>query len=478
MKRISFFLAFVLTLCAFGIANAQTAQISLEQALDDGVAITNDTIFVGAAASNLEFQLRVTYDNGAESIVGTSCGFALLGSVPGVQWNSTSASYLPGWPSAGFDFLNQSVVYSGDGDGADTATFENARLFGDGTNGALDAVAWSIQADGFMPGITDGSFDGEQLCLDSVPNYGPSNLNWLWNQSGTPVEVVPEWLGPYCFTIFFLPNQPPTIDNCPGAQASVLHCDAYSVDLDASDPEGDPFTFEIVSGPAGASVDPNTGVVTYNPDFADIGLQTIEVAANDGQQGPVCAIEVNVTNDAPVVTNCPANNIGVQTGVERTLDLDADDTCPGDAQNWSILDDGGTAGTVTVDASGVVSFTPDAADDGLEICVVVEVSDGDAASTCEICFDVSAGAPYGIVIEKDEGQTGSGALQGQYTEVDVTMTAASGPLGGFNLLFAYDASALSFAAPVVARPVSSVSWVLPTRTTVRTTRFWTAIRPA
>ncbi len=113
---------------------------------------------------------------------------------------------------------------------------------------------------------------------------------------------------------------------------------------------------------------------------------------------------------------------------------------------WSII--GGTgAGDASVDPNtGEVTYNATAAG---TFTVEVEATDGDMADVCIITFIAVEGAPYAVVIEKDEGQTGLGALQGQFTTVDVTLDAAEGPIGGFSFLIVYDASALSFSRAIV-----------------------------
>jgi hypothetical protein len=437
MKRISFFLAFVLMMCAFGMANAQYS-LSVDQVLVNGSPNTNDTVFLGSSASTVQFNLRFTC---ADTITGTTCGFRVY-TTGSQDFTGTTAGVLPAWPdAAGFSLLHQTPEYSPDGS-PDTVSFEFARLFEPGTSGAFDAPAWyvAVTVDG---GVTDSTHDGEQLCLDSVTFYGPANLNWVWNDY-LGGDILPTWSGEKCLTMFYLPDQPPYITNAP-TTISGSHCSALSFDFDSADDDGctnpNP-TYVLVSGPG--SIDPSTGVWTYNPTLADVGTaMTIQVAAEcpPGNQGPIEDINIVAENDAPAIDNCPGP-LNAQVGALRTVDLDATDSCPGDPMNWSVT--GTAAGAFSIDANGVLSYTPDLSDAPTQT-LTVHVSDGNAESTCDVVFNVFAGAPFGVVIEKDEGQTGMGALQGQYTNVDVTLDAATGPLGGFNLLFAYDNSVLSFA---------------------------------
>jgi hypothetical protein len=435
MKRISFFLALVLSLCAFGMANAQN-QVSLDQVLQNGTPVTNDSLILGAAGSTVRFNLRVTT---VEDIGGTTCGFRVYTTGGALDFSGINADTMGAWSGLTFGLVNQTPEFNPNGS-PDTVAFEFAKFTTGGAPAGYDSPSWFVSVN--LPGgVSDASNDGEQLCIDSVPNYGPANISWIWNDFGGG-EINPPFGGPYCYTMYFLPNPPPQIVTCP-TPPSVSHCGTLQATVVAEDPEGDPFTYELVSGPG--SVDPNTGVWTWNPTLADVGVaQTVQIRGNDGQPGEICEFNPVATNLAPAITNCPVNNISAQVGAERTLDLNATDNCPGDPLNWSV---GSTStGVYGIDANGVLSYTPDPSEDGMEVCFDVTASDGVDGSTCQVCFDVSAGAPYIIRIEKDEGQTGVGALQGQYTNVDVTLEAAAGPLGGFNLLFAYDNSVLSFSS--------------------------------
>jgi hypothetical protein len=433
MKRISFFLALVLTLCAFGTANAVN-EVTLGQVLQNGTPITNDTVLLGPSGSTVQFNLNVTTD---VLIGGTTCGFYVY-TTGALDFSGINADKLPAWAALEFGLVNQTPEYNPDGS-PDTVAFEFAKFTTGGAPAGYDAPSWLVSVQ--MPAVTDNSFDGEEICIDSVPLYGPGNLNWIWND-GDGNEINPPFGGPYCLTLYFLPNQPPQLVTCPPSPSG-SHCGTLTATVVAQDPEGDPFTYQLLAGPG--SVDPNTGVWTWNPTLADVGVvQTVQIAGNDGQVGQVCEFNPAATNLAPAITNCPTNVISAQVGVERTVDLNATDNCPGDPLMWSFT--GTTAGTVAIDAMGVLTYTPDATEDGMQVCFEVTASDGVDGSTCEVCFDVSAGAPFIIRIEKDEGQTGVGALQGQYTNVDVSIEASATALGGFNFLFAYDNSVLSFSA--------------------------------
>ena len=75
-------------------------------------------------------------------------------------------------------------------------------------------------------------------------------------------------------------------------------------DYDAEDPEGADVTYSIVQGPEGATIDADTGVLTWTPSFTDAGDVTIVVGANDGSATGTSTATVTVTD---VIANFAAN---------------------------------------------------------------------------------------------------------------------------------------------------------------------------
>ena len=77
------------------------------------------------------------------------------------------------------------------------------------------------------------------------------------------------------------PNQPPTID--PIADGSVVAGTVFTTVATASDPDpGDLLTFDLPSAPAGASIDPSTGVFSWPPGAQEApGTTTVTVRVTD-----------------------------------------------------------------------------------------------------------------------------------------------------------------------------------------------------
>jgi hypothetical protein len=159
-----------------------------------------------------------------------------------------------------------------------------------------------------------------------------------------------------------------------------------------------------------------------------------------GNYGPDFTTEITVTNAGPTITTCPAAIPTVQVGTTGSLTAVATDDC--DALTWSPVSTTlpGGLGDVTSVAGGVIVIDPTVGPPGV-YNVVVEVSDGLLTDECTVQFSVIEGAPYSVTIEKTHG-----TLQGHFVDVALTLDGvdANEGFGGFDLLVAYDNSALSF----------------------------------
>lgn len=110
--------------------------------------------------------------------------------------------------------------------------------------------------------------------------------------------------------------------------------DVVVIDIDATDADGDGITFELVDAPAGATIDPTTGLFTWAATDGDANYG-VTVRANDGKGGSSEAtFAVNVANVPPAI-----GLVGSDTavlGTPYTLTVGAGD--PGDdtVTQWEI----------------------------------------------------------------------------------------------------------------------------------------------
>ncbi len=147
-------------------------------------------------------------------------------------------------------------------------------------------------------------------------------------------------------------NHPPTITST-APTAGVVGA-TYHYDVNATDPDNDPLSYALVSGPPGMSIDTNTGVITWLPVAAQAGSTGITVSASDGRGGLATqsfAISVAPDNQSPVVTIQTSSQPAGQIGVPIVICVQATD-------NVSV-----SARTLTVDnvpvslANGCYTFT-------------------------------------------------------------------------------------------------------------------------
>ncbi len=469
MKRLSFCLA-ILLLLSFGLAQAQDSTFVRvkKSAIEGGVLGTADTLFLAGSGGVVKFPMEYgnTYDN----------GFALSNayqvySPDGATWAHASANggNQKGLPATMFGIWVDTTGAAGGGVGKDQfgALFK-FNLFGaDGLG--KDTVMFSGAANdpsqtAFPPNFVGVFFkvllnlktadSGKHICIDSASNYPPSGT-WKWpsfNTAPNPAfNEFPRWAGPYCFTLAKIRNQKPTITNCI-TNLTGSHCNAFTYDFDATDPENNtPLVWSIVSGIG--SIDANTGVYTANG--VSVGTHPVVVGVSDptgSGQVTTCSFDVVATNVGPTIA-CPGSAVFISVGDTKTQTVIGTDDC--DTKTY-YLGAGNLTGVSINPATGVVTYTGDTLDvDNVPHCVTVGVTDGLDSAECQVCWLVSAGCAYSLTIEKKHNVN-----IGTFQNVDITLSKidAIEGLGGFDLLIAYDNSALSFQAATPGAIYSQCGW--------------------
>ncbi len=150
-------------------------------------------------------------------------------------------------------------------------------------------------------------------------------------------------------------NRPPNFTTIPVTGAAVGS--SYAYDAAASDPDGDALAYSLVTGPAGAAIDPATGRVTW--DFALPGEHAVGIEALDGKGGEavqsfLLAVGTIPSNpSAPRITNSPAT--GTRAGILYVYQPVASDP-DGDALQYSLEE--GPAGMTLDPARGRIQWTP------------------------------------------------------------------------------------------------------------------------
>jgi len=180
-------------------------------------------------------------------------------------------------------------------------------------------------------------------------------------------------------------------DDCQQSDDTLIfdHCGVaiYDFATEYDIPEG--YIYEILSGEG--DIDANTGIWTYVPGGYDLCIYLgLVVQACDEEIPPncvTCRLCIYADNQRPLFINkydtvdAYWNNI-----INYHANFDGD-VC--DVHQYTMLDDGGSAGTLILDQwSGVITFTPDTADSFITTVISVEDQIG-YADTCEVSFNCS-----------------------------------------------------------------------------------------
>jgi len=118
-------------------------------------------------------------------------------------------------------------------------------------------------------------------------------------------------------------SRAPQITSTPVATAAIAT--AYVYDVNATDAEGDPFTFSLAQAPAGMTIDAASGLIQWTPTAGQLGAQAVTVRATDsgGFVGTQSFIVTVAAEPAlgPMMMAC-ADGAGWQCSGESVLRID------------------------------------------------------------------------------------------------------------------------------------------------------------
>jgi cyclophilin family peptidyl-prolyl cis-trans isomerase len=180
------------------------------------------------------------------------------------------------------------------------------------------------------------------------------------------------------FDLTVVPNTPPTlsdIDNRVVDEGSLLTFSASAHDVDL--PLGDQLTFSLAAGaPAGASINPSTGLFTWRPSEAQgPGEYEITIVVRDSANqtdAQSFRVIVNEVNQAPMLDAIPAQTVAVgQRLVVQAAGQDPD--FPTSALTYRIVD--GPAGLTIDPSTGRIIWDVPLDQAAGRYLAVVEVSD-------------------------------------------------------------------------------------------------------
>ena len=267
-------------------------------------------------------------------------------------------------------------------------------------------------------------------------------------------------------------NLPPKFVEEPDSLLSGSHCDILTTTVKAKsrvffpDPDFGAIRYKMISGPG--EVDAKTGAWTYLPSIEESGdTQTVVIAAVQGELITVgsdaCEFDVFAENNPPYIgfhyNDCgEAYSVAVPGLFSNRSDIHDWDRC--DAVEYFVE-------SVPPLHSGSASMTShntniqfEAEDADKEFHFTLTATDGKDTSRCEFFINtyldsviIDPPEKFEIEIEKTHG-----TFQGGHELVDITVNKGTEDMLGFDLLIAYDASALSFQTATEGSVYDECEW--------------------
>jgi hypothetical protein len=189
----------------------------------------------------------------------------------------------------------------------------------------------------------------------------------------------------------FLANRAPTAQD---GTLTAVHGTATTGTLAASDPDGDPMTFSIVTGAARGElslVNARTGAFSYRPNAGMTGIDSFTFRVTDGNSFSATAtVTINIANRAPAAE---AGSHGVAPDSSFTGTLKGSDP-DGDPLTFTIVANA-TRGQVTLNnsATGAFTYSPNAGVTGSD-AFTFRVSDGKLTSpTATVAMTITSREP-------------------------------------------------------------------------------------
>ncbi|NNF55872.1 MAG: hypothetical protein HKN03_15700 [Acidimicrobiales bacterium] len=252
------------------------------------------------------------------------------------------------------------------------AEFDNPpTITNPGPQTATESIPFSLTVVGDDP---DSPFTWS---LDSAPPgmaIDPSSGEITWTPGETdggttPTVAVRITSGPASASTSFVisvaeAESPPVIVD-PGPQTAT-EFSPFTLLMSGSDADlpAQTLSWSVVSGPAGFTIDPTTGLVGWTPSEAHGGtIQTAVIGLTTGAQTVTQSVSISVTEDdqVPVVTAPPVAS--ATTGVLfSAMPTAVDPDTPAVPLTWSLGGPGGIPPGMSIDpTSGLISYTAPAA---------------------------------------------------------------------------------------------------------------------
>lgn len=239
------------------------------------------------------------------------------------------------------------------------------------------------------------------------------------------------------------PNDAPVILSTP--RDSTPLDQTYLYQVNATDTNGDPLTFSLITAPSGLTLDDN-GLITWTPTADQFGTNSIALEVTDGRGGRAAqTFEVNVVsqgvNQAPEIVSEPL--LGATTNREYRYDAIATDP-DGDVILWSLED---APIGMSIDAeTGAVRWVPTLEQIGPHDVTLRALDAAGGTTTQTFVMDVRGTNTPPLITSTPRTQT---TIDARYTYTPVA-TDPDGDLLSFSLLGAPEGITLDAETGLIA----------------------------
>ncbi len=216
----------------------------------------------------------------------------------------------------------------------------------------------------------------------------------------------------HAFTLTVRDNEAPVIAALPGTDTVVG--DQYQYVIEASDPDGDPLTYQLITAPAGMTLDETTGMIEFTPATGQTGTFPVVILITDNFGGSIeLSYELTVLppNTPPIITSTPLTSTLLGTAYSYAVEAtDAD----GHVLTYALSV--APAGMSIDDNTGLISWLP-AAERSVEVSIQVTDTRGASATQSYILSVVRPNDPPAIITTPGSSTT----IDQPYTyDVDAT----------------------------------------------------------
>ncbi len=185
-------------------------------------------------------------------------------------------------------------------------------------------------------------------------------------------------------------NQSPVITSSPVSLATFNN--VYTYNVSALDSDGDVLSYSLTSSPVGMTIVASNGAISWTPNATQLGVNNVTVTVQDNNGGAATQTFSITVGGAPgdlspVISTLPDTT--ASTGVAYSYDMDAIDP-QGNALVYSLQS--APLGMSIDAATGVVSWTPDAAQLGANDVVIRAATQTGEFATQTFAITVDGGS--------------------------------------------------------------------------------------